>query len=1667
MTNLFSSYSTLTNLTDAVTVPSVDPATGQTKKTTLGDIKAFIGALGSTGATGATGFIGATGVAGYNGVNGTTGATGSTGPTGATGIQGSTGLGATGATGQGIRIIGQVTTALPGNFLAVDPSPVLGDAVVAQDTQHLWSYSGSAWIDIGPVTGATGYTGATGATGATGFQGSTGSTGPQGSTGVSTVPGATGATGPQGAGATGATGPIGTMLPATTSSLGGVRPGHNIAVTTSGTISAISGVTGSSPANNPNPVEGDLWWNDLLGRGFIYFQGTWVEYSPQFTSPATTSSLGLMQVGAGLQVNNGLVTVSTSSLINGSFTATLGTDGNLTVPNGININQYLTWAYNNSQIYEDSDLILVSPNASVDVQAGSHVWTFGNDGTFNLPSFSGSPTAAIIQSTAPIMLKASEAFMTLGLDGRLTLPAGGVISEGGGISGAIKLTPAGGANANQALVIYPTAAEGDHIHLTAGGGSTELYLGDDIHYVKLVNGGNVEIRATTANYSTSSAWTFGTDGSLASTNDFKIKTPNGVPTGVYNWNGQGGWNQGYYSDLEATGGSGTGLTVNVAAGGGGYINITAITIANPGTGYTDGDVITINNENNLPGQFTIAVAGTNSWTFDTDGGLALPANRGYVGRDGYTEGLDIYNGNSSTGYVRLNFNDDKFLWIDPTGVSVQTSGSGKWTFQDTTLTFPNNTAIYSHPNGFSLNENFDITNQGSQANITGYMFSSGPGKLGTSFLLARTTYFTAGFGVWGDRSNNQFVIGSELGATDFVFKSSIGLPFDTSGGTTIFTVKRDGTLIFADNTQQTTAYPGTKIGGAINIGTTSSNIFIPNTNTQALGLINSLAGVYIEAGTPQKVWQFNTDGVLTLPNGLQTASTGTLNLFTDYGSGNINIGGAAPTINMGGGQVNIGYLNTRIVFGYSGVLTAGTSFTGITGTPASNGVWTTAIATSTNGNGGPQNGVPASFTVRGAFGTYSSVQQNYYGQGQNYAVGDTITIAGTQLGGASPANDLTFTIAGEVGNTYPNLGPGSLVFDYGLGQFFGYVQTDNYTNLKWTRLDNTSSSTLINGNAIVSLSTAGTLTIPGTAIAISTQTGALQVTGGVGVGGNLYVGGEIVAQKLTIQYTTVTTTLVQTDDIISTYNTTASTSTNTGALQIAGGIGVGKGIFVGGVVTATNFVGNLTGTASTATFATTATTATSAATAYSTVNVHTAGTGLSGSTFNGSTAVTWTLNTSTLMNTSTWATTATFATTATNAANAYSVVGGIGVISITAGTGTAVSATTGNLTIWNTATFSTSTLVASAVTATYATTATTATSAATAYSTVNVHTAGTGLSGSTFNGSTAVTWTLNTATLMNTSSYATTATTATNAFQATQATTATSAATAYSTVNVHTAGTGLSGSTFNGSTAVTWTLNTATLMNTSSYATTATTATNAFQATQATTATSAATAYSTVGTLSAGAGLTGTSFNGSSNYTWNLNTATLMNTSSYATTATTSTNAQIAAVANALGSGIITITNTTLSASTNSGALQVSGGAGIAGGLVVGSTITATNFVGLASTGTSATNAASLVGYLGMPQNYQSSGYTVALSDQGKHIYCTGTNFTVTIPSNASVAFPIGATVAIIAGTATTVTIAITTDTMYLGGSGTTGSRTLAPYGMATAVKVTTSTWFINGAGLT
>ena len=107
-------------------------------------------------------------------------------------------------------------------------------------------------------------------------------------------------------------------------------------------------------------------------------------------------------------------------------------------------------------------------------------------------------------------------------------------------------------------------------------------------------------------------------------------------------------------------------------------------------------------------------------------------------------------------------------------------------------------------------------------------------------------------------------------------------------------------------------------------------------------------------------------------------------------------------------------------------------------------------------------------------------------------------------------------------------------------------------------------------------------------------------------------------------------------------------------------------------------------------------------------------------------------------------------------------------------------------------------------------------------------------------------------------------------------------------------------------------------------------------------------------------------------------------------------------------------------------------------------------------------------GYLGLPQNAKTASYTLVMGDLGYDIYITGTTAaqTITIPANASVAFPIGSFATITNDSNQNWSIAITSDTMLWSPSGGTGTRTLAASGQATIRKVTATRWWISGSGL-
>jgi len=119
---------------------------------------------------------------------------------------------------------------------------------------------------------------------------------------------------------------------------------------------------------------------------------------------------------------------------------------------------------------------------------------------------------------------------------------------------------------------------------------------------------------------------------------------------------------------------------------------------------------------------------------------------------------------------------------------------------------------------------------------------------------------------------------------------------------------------------------------------------------------------------------------------------------------------------------------------------------------------------------------------------------------------------------------------------------------------------------------------------------------------------------------------------------------------------------------------------------------------------------------------------------------------------------------------------------------------------------------------------------------------------------------------------------------------------------------------------------------------------------------------------------------------------------------------------------------------------------------------------------TAAANVAISAGF-GLTITNKSANYTFVLGDANNaflHPASDANPRTWTIPANSSVAFPVGTTLTFINMTGSTnfLLIAITTDTLYLGGTSLTGTRSLQIGGVATALKISSTEWIINGSAL-
>ena len=117
----------------------------------------------------------------------------------------------------------------------------------------------------------------------------------------------------------------------------------------------------------------------------------------------------------------------------------------------------------------------------------------------------------------------------------------------------------------------------------------------------------------------------------------------------------------------------------------------------------------------------------------------------------------------------------------------------------------------------------------------------------------------------------------------------------------------------------------------------------------------------------------------------------------------------------------------------------------------------------------------------------------------------------------------------------------------------------------------------------------------------------------------------------------------------------------------------------------------------------------------------------------------------------------------------------------------------------------------------------------------------------------------------------------------------------------------------------------------------------------------------------------------------------------------------------------------------------------------------------LTSNGTTWVSSAAPSGSVSYPQNIQSSGYTLVLSDAGKQIYSTNSApQTITIPTNASVAFPIGTIITFFNMGSSTITLSTTGVSIFPIGSLTSLSNPRIASGVPMQiVKTATDAWNI------
>jgi hypothetical protein len=490
----------------------------------------------------------------------------------------------------------------------------------------------------------------------------------------------------------------------------------------------------------------------------------------------------------------------------------------------------------------------------------------------------------------------------------------------------------------------------------------------------------------------------------------------GTYNSVNSLTSSGGYGNTTYSNIAVTGGSGTGMIISMSGAASGYL--ASATVTNPGTGYRNGETITIpagNPVGSLGGSFVIgnynaAYLGQvlANYTFGIDGNLTLPGNVTIagVGSIRYANGV-----NYASTIVGTYSNTNVEAYIGANIGAYQTFANANAATQATSIntvnanigayqTYANTTFTYSNTNVAAYLTTATITTTG---NITaGNLTTTG------TFTVANITTT----GTYGNITGANVISANTVSATNYLFANGVNILSTVSVGSTYSNVNVE-------------AYIGGNIGAYYafanaNAATQATSI---NTFNANLGAYQTYANANVVA-IQANLGAYQTYANATFSSGASTYSNTNVAAYlttaTITTTGNVT---AANIITSGATSGNISganYISANAFQVTNGIFWSnGTAWSSAGGGTTYSNANVAAYLTAGNISVGT-----AGFTVLPNIVAQFTSNVNSYGQVnmQNINAG---TDATTEI--IATANNGTDTIffvdMGIAGNTYDNTSP--------------------------------------------------------------------------------------------------------------------------------------------------------------------------------------------------------------------------------------------------------------------------------------------------------------------------------------------------------------------------------------------------------------------------------------------------------------------------------------------------------------------------------------------------------------------------------------------------------------------------------------------------------------------